>query len=79
MAMLKLEDLEGDTALFHIKDLETRERHQVVISMNDEGEVSCNCEFFRGINLYCEHIFAVFNRLQVKTHRKFKKLNRWTK
>jgi hypothetical protein len=50
-----------------------------VIAMNDEGEVTCNCDYFRGINIYCEHIFAVFNRLQVKNPLKFKKLHRWTK
>eukprot|EP00347_Sterkiella_histriomuscorum_P007670 403348024 len=74
-----LEDIEGESAIFCVKDVSIKEIFQVVLVLNEEGEITCNCQFFRGLNIYCEHIFAVFNQLQVKNPLKFRSLSRWTK
>ena len=62
--ILRLQEMtQGDSAIFCVKDYHQREKYQVIIMLNDEGEVTCNCQFFRGVNIYCEHIFAVLNTL----------------
>ncbi len=42
-------------------------------------QVSCNCRYFWSFNLYCSHIFSVFNLLQIRTLEKFEPYSRWTK
>lgn len=77
--VLSLPELETDSGIYKVKDLESREKFQVVIRMYDEGEVSCNCKYHWSFNLYCQHIFAVFNVLQTKSVSKFQRVDRWTR
>ena len=51
--ILSIEEIEGDSAIFTVKDFDPaiRDRFQVVLVMNEEGEVTCNCKFFRAQSL----------------------------
>ena len=42
-----------------------KDKMQVIIRLDDQQGyvVSCNCRYFWSFNLYCSHIFAVFNLL----------------
>lgn len=42
-----------------------RDRMQVIVRVDDERGciVSCNCRYYWSFNMYCSHIFAVFNVL----------------
>jgi hypothetical protein len=61
--IMTIPDLGTDSGIFKVKDLESKDKFQVVIRMFNEGEVSCNCKYHWSFNLYCAHIFAVFNVL----------------
>ena len=41
--------------------------------------MSCNCRYYWSFNLYCAHIFSVFNILQVRSIEKFEPFTRWTR
>lgn len=42
--------------------------------------IKCNCRFFISHDLYCRHIFAILNLLQVKSLERYLAIgHRWTK
>lgn len=58
-----------------------RDRMQVIVRVDDERGciVSCNCRYYWSFNMYCSHIFAVFNVLQIRQLDKFEPFTRWTR
>lgn len=42
-------------------------------------ELDCNCKFYWSGGMYCSHMLAVMNNLQVKSIGRFKAFERWTK
>lgn len=52
--------------------------------LDEDGQrydtIKCNCRYSIQYGLYCRHIFAVFNLLQIKSTEKFLMVGRrWTK
>ena len=70
---------DSDYGIFKVKDNESKDCYKVVVRFIEDGEVSCNCKFHWSFNLYCAHIFAVFNILQIKSVNKFRRFSRWTR
>ncbi len=76
-------------SIFRVKDLESKDKCTVVIQQGAEtcpqtgavyDSVRCNCRYFLSNDLFCAHIFSVFNILQIKTTEKFHTVGgRWTK
>jgi len=75
---------ETGLGIFSVKEVgcaALKQNMQVIIRMHqtDGCAISCNCRFFWSFNLFCSHIFAVLNLLQIRTLEKFDPLSRWTK
>lgn len=54
--------------MFSVREMErgaVKDKMQVIIRLQEDlgYQVSCNCRYFWSFNLYCSHIFSVFNLL----------------
>lgn len=81
--LLKVCDDSG-IGMFSVREMDKlgiKDKMQVIIRLqeNQGYQVSCNCRYFWSFNLYCAHVFSVFNLLQIRTLEKFEPYSRWTK
>lgn len=64
-----------------VKDLDDREKYTVeifeVAHAHQGLSIDCKCKFRTAQKMYCSHILAVLNMLQVKTVEKFEPEERW--
>lgn len=65
--LLKVCDETG-IGMFGVREMAhggVKDKVQVIIKLqeNQGYQVSCNCRYFWSFNLYCSHIFSVFNLL----------------
>jgi hypothetical protein len=57
---------ESEDGIYTVKDYEQKEKFQVIVRLDEEGvyqTITCNCKYMWSHDLYCSHIFAVFNSL----------------
>ena len=74
------EESDPHTGQYIVKDIDDREKHTVEIHLNRNTgklQVECKCKFRTAQRMYCSHIMAVLNNLQIKTCEKFDPEDRW--
>ncbi len=68
---------------YKVKDTDDNNKYIVVVKNTTDSSTKtnfiCSCQFYVHKNLFCSHIFAVLNSLQIKTLGQFENFGRWTK
>ncbi|CAI2359717.1 unnamed protein product [Moneuplotes crassus] len=66
---------EKDQYMVQIREFQTNERD----GFTSLFDITCRCKDFNHNLIYCDHIFAVINCLQIKNFSQFKHIERWVK